>query len=76
MTEEFRFTPTPAPPPLTRGWGRGDDAFQQFCERGGGGGGLKNFLGGGLDGKGGLTFGGGFRVCRDSNYKFYITTVV
>ena len=46
-------------------------------KRGERGGGLeKFFLEGGLDGKGGSIFGGGFRVFGDGNYKFYFATLI
>ena len=55
-----------------------------FWKEGGGGGGgggagggrLKNFFGEDLDGKRGINFWRGFRIFRDSNYNFYITTLI
>ena len=54
-------------------WRGGVNAFEQFYGRGGVD---KIFFGGGLDGKGGSLFEAVFRVFRDSNYTFYITTLI
>ena len=37
--------------------------------------GMNNLFWWGLDGKGGSIFGEGFRIFRDSNYKFYMTLI-